>query len=161
MAVLGWKYASLVLILSLAHAQDIFLADEKKSAITVTAPVPPKMLPGIDAHVLDTSVGAGAGGVKVELHYLSGADYVFVAALMSEDSGRTDDFWQRAKGNVPLVPGTYRLTFHVGDYYSKKNVETFYPEVVVNFRVKENEVKQNFHVPITLSPFGYSTYRGV
>ena len=60
--------------------------------------------------------------------------------------------------NSPLSQGDYRLTFHVADYFAKSGRESFFSEVVVNFRVAGGT--EHYHVPLLLSPFGYSTYRG-
>eukprot|EP00929_Paragymnodinium_shiwhaense_P087316 TRINITY_DN4753_c1_g1_i1.p2 TRINITY_DN4753_c1_g1~~TRINITY_DN4753_c1_g1_i1.p2 ORF type:complete len:149 (-),score=32.50 TRINITY_DN4753_c1_g1_i1:230-676(-) len=131
-------------------AQDIFLQNDK--------PAKPVLAAGIDAHVLDISIGKGAGGVHIDLDYKDGDAFTRVSSQKSQDSGRTDIF----EGSGPEIkPGVYRLTFHVEDYFKTMGRETFFPEVVIHFRVKDEQTKQNFHVPITLSEFGYSTYRGV
>eukprot|EP00933_Yihiella_yeosuensis_P084499 TRINITY_DN99015_c0_g1_i1.p1 TRINITY_DN99015_c0_g1~~TRINITY_DN99015_c0_g1_i1.p1 ORF type:complete len:154 (+),score=22.57 TRINITY_DN99015_c0_g1_i1:38-499(+) len=118
--------------------------------------------PGIDAHVLDITLGRGAGGVMIDLHYksASGSDqgepsWQHISTRTTEASGRTDSF------TTSLQAGVYRMTYKVEDYFLSSKRESFYPEVVVHFRVKESQLKQNFHIPITLSEFGYSTYRGV
>jgi 5-hydroxyisourate hydrolase len=59
---------------------------------------------------------------------------------------------------TPLVAGTYRLTFETGVYFTGAGVEAFYPSVPVMFTVRD--AKQHYHVPLLLSPYGYSTYRG-
>merc|ERR1712187_315157 len=114
-----------------------------------------KLTPGIDAHVLDVGLGKGGEGVKVDLDFKRGSSWEPVAQQTTQPSGRTDLFTSK------LEAGIYRLTFHTGDYFDKRNLESFYPEVVVHFRVKDDQLQENFHVPITLSQFGYSTYRGV
>ena len=105
----------------------------------------------ISTHVLDTSLGKPAQGIRLELE--SGGAIV--------GSGVTD-----ADGRVPnLVPksaaleeGDYRLTFFVGDYFAGGARQSFYSQIVVNFRITANS--EHYHVPLLLSPFGYSTYRG-
>mmetsp|Transcript_1619 Transcript_1619/g.2714 ORF Transcript_1619/g.2714 Transcript_1619/m.2714 type:complete len:140 (+) Transcript_1619:60-479(+) len=135
----------LLSLVSIASAQDLFLRD------------PPT---GIDAHVLDTTEGHGAEGVKIDCHYQVGTkdgeqQWEYVSTQTTQPSGRTDLFTSTLKA------GVYRLTYKVGDYYKAKNKDSFYPEIVIHFNVKASEVNQNFHLPITLSEFGYSSYRGV
>mmetsp|Transcript_28982 Transcript_28982/g.66630 ORF Transcript_28982/g.66630 Transcript_28982/m.66630 type:complete len:112 (+) Transcript_28982:64-399(+) len=109
---------------------------------------------GIGTHVLDISRGIGAEGVSIDLHFWSGS-WDLIGTQVTKSNGRTDLFCN------DLRAGTYRLTFHVEDYFKASSRDSFYPEVVIHFKVKEEEVQQHFHVPITLSEFGYSTYRGV
>jgi 5-hydroxyisourate hydrolase len=59
---------------------------------------------------------------------------------------------------APLARGVYRLTFHTGAYFAANGVEGFYPEVRIDFEVRDPT--QHFHVPLLLNPYGYSTYRG-
>jgi 5-hydroxyisourate hydrolase len=61
-------------------------------------------------------------------------------------------------GGKALEAGTYRLTFQMGEYFRSMGVETFYPTVEILFDVRD--VTQHYHVPLLVSPFGYSTYRG-
>lgn len=102
---------------------------------------------GISTHVLDTSRGRPAAGVPVTLEREEGEwDIVCL--------GRTDD-----DGRLKLVteapqPGRYRLTFDTGAYFP----DGFFPTVAIEFTIGEGG--QHYHVPLLLSPFGYSTYRG-
>lgn len=108
----------------------------------------------ITTHVLDTARGRPAAGVPVVLELRSGPD-----AWVERGRGTTD-----ADGRVrdlvagPLVAGVYRLTFDTAAYFRSQNVQAFYPQVAVVFEVREPG--QHHHVPLLLSPFGYSTYRG-
>jgi 5-hydroxyisourate hydrolase len=102
----------------------------------------------LSTHVLDTSRGRPASGVAVRLDERRDGDWVPV------DERRTD-----ADGRVAgwAVPGTgvYRLVFGTGDYLGP---DAFYPEVPVTFRI--GDPTEHYHVPLLISPFGYSTYRG-
>ncbi|WP_069160684.1 hydroxyisourate hydrolase [Nocardia altamirensis] len=101
----------------------------------------------LSTHVLDAVRGAPAAGIVVTLYH--------EAAQL--DSGTTDaDGRIGALGGV-LVPGTYRLVFATGAYFAAEQVDTFYPEVSVAFTVAE---ERHCHVPLLLSPFAFSTYRG-
>ncbi len=110
----------------------------------------------ITTHVLDTAQGGPAAGLTVILHVRSSSDWTPVCR------GETD-----ANGRLSLVPdgtrlgvGTYRLTFDTGDYHRSLGIlGPFFPEVAVTFTVDDDA--EHYHVPLLLSPFGYSTYRGV
>lgn len=98
---------------------------------------------GISTHVLDTAKGRPAAGVRLVLV----RDEHVVFDGMTDNDGR-------ARLTERAEPGTYRLTFDTGEY----NPAGFFPEAVIVFRVDNPE--QHYHVPLLLSPFGYSTYRG-
>lgn len=104
-----------------------------------------QVMPTLSTHVLDTAEGRPAGGVPVELCDASGTA---VAAGVTDADGRIGPLGDN------LVAGTYTLRFDVAAY----RPDGFYPEVVVTFRVAEGE--GHYHVPLLLSPFGYTTYRG-
>jgi 5-hydroxyisourate hydrolase len=110
---------------------------------------------GISTHVLDTSIGRPAAGVPVTLERQDAAGNWKPAG-----SGATN-----ADGRVPqllgggtLVAGIYRITFDTAAYFRARGVEAFYPSVTVQFEIRD--AAQHYHVPLLLSPFGYSTYRG-
>ncbi|MFI9510733.1 hydroxyisourate hydrolase [Nocardia sp. NPDC052566] len=101
----------------------------------------------LSTHVLDAVRGAPAAGIAVGLY--RGARLL--------DSGITDaDGRIGALGGI-LAPDAYRLVFDTGAYFAERGVETFYPEVAVEFIVG---AERHYHVPLLLSPFAYSTYRG-
>lgn len=107
----------------------------------------------ITTHVLDAVTGIPAQGIGLRLlrHVDSGLEEVAV--------GRTDaDGRNRDLGPQDLPAGTYRLVFATGEYFAGRGTETFYPEVTIDFLVQEG--RAHYHVPILLSPFAYSTYRG-
>jgi 5-hydroxyisourate hydrolase len=105
----------------------------------------------LSTHVLDTALGKPAQGIKVTLE--SGDD--LVGSGVTDADGRVRDLH---KANAQLSQGSYVLTFYVADYFSKSGRESFFPEIVVSFRIDGG--KEHYHVPLLLSPFGYSTYRG-
>jgi 5-hydroxyisourate hydrolase len=110
----------------------------------------------ITTHVLDLSLGRPAAGVPVVLE-VQGAD----GGWRGLGAGATDADG-RLRSLVPegaaLAVGTYRLTFDTGAYFAARRVETFYPRVSVVFSVRDPA--PHYHVPLLLSPHGYSTYRG-
>ncbi len=105
----------------------------------------------LSTHVLDTALGRPAKGIRVTLER---ADDV-VGSGVTDADGRVRDLHQK---DAPLSQGSYRLTFYVADYFSKAGRETFFPEIIIAFRIGEGT--EHYHVPLLLSPFGYSTYRG-
>jgi 5-hydroxyisourate hydrolase len=108
----------------------------------------------ITTHVLDTSRGRPAAELKIELHKKSGDDWKSVGAGMTDENGRCGTLL----GDALLAVGMYRLTFHAGAYYKAQHVETFYSDIPVIFEVRD--ARTHYHVPLLISPFGYSTYRG-
>ena len=102
----------------------------------------------ITTHVLDTARGVPAAGVPVTLE--RGPDWTEVG------SGRTGDDGRLAELGSPSGPGTYRLRFDTAGYF--QGTPAFFPEVTVQFTVERPD--EHLHVPLLLSPFGYSTYRG-
>lgn len=110
----------------------------------------------ISTHVLDITRGKPAAGVPVTLEKkdLDGGDYSKVNEGHTDADGRVKDLVPEGE----LTKGTYRITFDTGSYFSAQKVEGFYPEATIAFTVRDAEA--HYHVPLLLSPFGYSTYRG-
>ncbi len=109
----------------------------------------------ITTHILDTSCGRPAAGVRVVLEALSGHRWENLGSGSTNDDGRVTDLLPE---DSALEAGTYRLRFEVGDYFEDQQIESFYPFVEVVFRLEDPA--QHYHVPLLLNPFGYSTYRG-
>ena len=108
----------------------------------------------ITTHVLDVSRGMPAAGIAVILQRAGAPQASVLARGTTDADGRI-----RAFEPAPaLEPGGYRLTFEVGPYFDAAGVDAFYPRIVVEFDVRD--ASQHYHVPLLLSPFGYSTYRG-
>lgn len=110
---------------------------------------------GITTHVLDTSQGRPASGVPVLLEMRSDDGWREIARAETDTDGRVRPLLP--PGSL-LVAGTWRLTFDVGSYFAAQRVESFYPEASIVFVIRDAE--QHYHVPLLLSPYGYSTYRG-
>ena len=115
---------------------------------------------GLTTHVLDVTRGGPAAGVAVELYALGeGGARALIAAVSTNADGRTDK---------PLIPaaesrvGRFELVFHVGDYYRGAGVKTadppFLDEVPLRFAIADPAA--HYHVPLLVSPWSYSTYRG-
>ncbi|GAB7071650.1 hydroxyisourate hydrolase [Mycobacterium hodleri] len=103
----------------------------------------------LSTHVLDSTTGRPAAGVAVTLTDRDGGPLT---------TATTDDDGRIAQLGVDLPAGVYRLHFGTGAYFAARDVATFYPEVIVAFEITDAGGK--YHVPVLLSPFAYSTYRG-
>jgi hydroxyisourate hydrolase len=130
-------------------------ADDDASAAPADEPPAPSL---VTTHVLDTASGRPAPGVPVRLEVLSGDGPSEVGSGVTDDDGRV-----RTLGPATLAPGPYRLTFDTAEYLAESADEStgtgaFFPEVAVTFVVGLDDA--HLHVPLLLSPFGYSTYRG-
>ena len=110
---------------------------------------------GITTHVLDTSRGRPAQGVPVTLEIEAAGGWKLVGKGTTNADGRISEL---VSAEVTIASGVYRLIFDTGKYFARDQSESFYPQVTIVFRVADQT--QHYHVPLLLSPFGYSTYRG-
>jgi 5-hydroxyisourate hydrolase len=114
------------------------------------------ILSPITTHVLDIAQGRPARGIAVRVEIARDpGQWTELAHGVTDDDGRIGLF------DPPLVPlerGVYRLVFATGAYFEGQGVRGFYPEVCVTVQI--DEPAQHYHIPMLLSPFGYSTYRG-
>ncbi|MCI9888223.1 hydroxyisourate hydrolase [Micrococcales bacterium 31B] len=104
----------------------------------------------ITTHILDAALGRPAASVAVELW---DGDSTLIAAGTTDADGRCSSL-----GPDSLPPGPYRLVFAVAPYFAATERASFYPQVTIDFTVSPGEA--HYHVPLLLSPFAYSTYRG-
>lgn len=105
----------------------------------------------ITTHVLDTARGRPASGVSIRLERGSAV----VGRGETDADGRLRTL---LPAGAALEAGAYRLVFDTGAWFAAQGLDAFYPEVAVDFVVQDGG--QHYHVPLLLSPFGYSTYRG-
>ncbi|GMG56063.1 unnamed protein product [Ambrosiozyma monospora] len=135
-------------------------------------------VPPITCHVLDTTKGRPATEVKCEISYISGttnAEQPFATAETNSD-GRVPS-WTPIKGTIStqffetngedwikLTAGVYKIRFFTKEYFQRAREPgsslTFFPFIDINFEVADDSTSQHFHVPLLLSNYGYSTYRG-
>lgn len=108
----------------------------------------------VTTHVLDVAIGRPARGVAVTLSRLTGEAFEELAHGETDADGRHANLLRPGT----LVPGTYRIRFEVGPYFAQTQRESFYPFVEIVFVVAATD--EHYHVPLLLSPYGYSTYRG-
>ncbi len=109
----------------------------------------------ITTHILDVSSGVPARGVPVVLERETSSGWEVIGKGETNEDGRLRDLLDA--GEI-LKAGGYRLTFDTGNYFARRQIESFYPQVTVAFTVRD--AARHYHVPLLLSPFGYSTYRG-
>jgi 5-hydroxyisourate hydrolase len=109
----------------------------------------------ITSHVLDTSTGRPVSGMTVRLERSSGGpdSPTPLASATTDADGRVRDWLPSG-----LPAGRYRLAFETGAWFRAAGRATLYPEVIVDFEVQDGV--PHYHLPLLLSPFGYSTYRG-
>ncbi len=113
----------------------------------------------LTTHVLDTARGVPAAGLRIDLWRLEGGTRAALASMATNADGRTD---------APILPaedfdtGTYELAFHAGDYLRTQGFADEAPFFldVIPIRFGINDAAVHYHVPLLLSPYGYSTYRG-
>lgn len=110
----------------------------------------------ITTHVLDTSTGKPASDMEVTLEHKTGeASWRRIASGVTDADGRIKDL---LPSDIELSAGEYKLIFKTGGYFHMRQTECFFSQITIVFTV--SDVEQHFHVPLLLSPFGYSTYRG-
>ena len=111
----------------------------------------------ITTHVLDTSRGCPAAGVRVALEQVNvDEQWRIVGDGVTDGNGRLNTL---LPASTDLAPGVYRLLFDTRAYFQEHGVRAFFPHVIVTFEI--SDTSRHYHVPLLLSPFGYSTYRGV
>jgi 5-hydroxyisourate hydrolase len=109
----------------------------------------------ITTHVLDLSSGKPAAGVRVALAAIEDGRRVPVAAGVTDVDGRLKDLVPKSK---KLDAAIYELTFETGTYFASHGIQAFHPRVSVTVEIADPD--EHYHVPLLVSPFGYTTYRG-
>ena len=113
----------------------------------------------LSTHVLDTARGKPASGVRIDLYSLRNEARVHLKTVVTNADGRTDE---ALLSGETIPTGEYQLEFHAGDYSRSIGLElpdpAFLEVIVIRFFV--SEASGHYHVPLLLSPYGYSTYRG-
>ena len=108
----------------------------------------------ITTHVIDIAGGLPAQGVTVILELRQASEWAPIGRGITDEKGRVNTLT-----DGPVSPGTYRLIFDIGDFHRRQGLTVaFFPEVKITFNVRDPD--EHFHVPLLLSPFGYSVYRG-
>jgi 5-hydroxyisourate hydrolase len=109
----------------------------------------------LSVHVLNLETGVPSAGIQVTLEQHSGNQWQALGQGVTNEQGRIAALFPEKRS---FAPGEYRVVFKTGDYYRKVGHDTFFPEIPVIFEVKDTG--QHYHIPLLLSPYGFSTYRG-
>jgi 5-hydroxyisourate hydrolase len=114
----------------------------------------------LSTHVLDATTGRPATGVQVRLERgdASGSGGGWAPASQGQTDGDGRLRLAGHGGSTAFEPGVYRITFATGAYFSARGAASFYPEVTITFEITDRD--EHYHVPLLLSPYAYSTYRG-
>jgi len=109
----------------------------------------------VSTHVIDTSIGKPAASVAVALQRQQGSAWIDVCRAATDADGRVASL---APSGRSLEQGVYRLAFDAGGYFGRRNVDSFYGTITIEFLVSDEAA--HYHLPLLVSPYGYSTYRG-
>jgi len=109
----------------------------------------------LSVHVLNLQTGLPSEGVSVLLDKKEGDKWIRLNSAVTNDNGRIAGLYPEGKD---IEPGNYRVTFETGDYYAAQKQDTFFTDIPVIINVKKSG--EHYHVPLLLSQYGYSTYRG-
>jgi hydroxyisourate hydrolase len=108
----------------------------------------------VTTHILDTALGKPAAGVNVVLEAQDPVGWKLLSCGITDNNGRISNLIPDER---KLQPGIYRLIFDTKSYFLSLHTKSFYPAVYIDFEITDDS---HYHVPLLLSPFGYSTYRG-
>lgn len=109
----------------------------------------------LSVHVLNLQSGTPTPGIEVELDQKQNNDWIKLGSGVTDQNGRINSLFPQDKS---LKSGIYRVIFKTGDYYKQINQKTLFPEIPVEFAMESQN--GHYHIPLLLSPYGYSTYRG-
>ena len=110
----------------------------------------------LTTHILDTSMGTPAQGVEIKLYKRNDSSLKLINSAKTNEDGRCNE--PLLSGNL-FEEGCYEIEFNIGHYYATKEIDCpFLKDVVIRFYISNSD--ENYHVPLLISPFGYSTYRG-
>jgi 5-hydroxyisourate hydrolase len=108
----------------------------------------------ITTHVLDTALGRPGKGIAIELERADDGMWHLIGGGVTDDDGRLRTLTPAG----PVQPATYRIRFQTGAYFAAQGTQGFFPVVEIQFTVVDGAA--HYHVPLLLSPYGFSTYRG-
>ncbi len=109
----------------------------------------------ITTHVLDLTHGLPAPGVRIELEQKQGSQWTVLASGITDKDGRLHNLLPH---DAALHAGTYRLRFHTGNYFSRSGITALHPYIEIMFDVRDADA--HYHIPLLVTPYAYSTYRG-
>ncbi|CUA69675.1 5-hydroxyisourate hydrolase [Rhizoctonia solani] len=109
----------------------------------------------VTCHVLDSTLGKPAANVKVRLEAMEGSTFLTLASGQTDSDGRCTTL---LPAEPRLNAGIYKMIFNTGEYFEKDKRDTFYPVVEIIFHLAKPD--EHYHIPLLLSPWSYTTYRG-
>lgn len=109
----------------------------------------------LSVHILNQQTGIPSSGVNVVLEKKVENNWQVLNSAKTNKDGRIGKLWP---DNIKEEVGTYRVTFKTGEYFKQQKLESFFPEIPVEFKI--NNINEHYHIPLLLSQYGYSTYRG-
>jgi 5-hydroxyisourate hydrolase len=124
-------------------------------SVTAGAAEPTAMKNPLSVHVLNLQTGVPTADITVELEQKQQDKWVKLASGVTDKNGRIPALYPQDK---PVASGVYKVVFKTGDYYQKMKQNTFFPEIPVIFTMENKG--EHYHIPLLLSQYGYSTYRG-
>jgi len=110
----------------------------------------------ITTHILDTSIGKPAANVKVHLLEEWDTAWSILGKTRTDADGRTG--FIPTDNNKPLQAGNYKIMFFIEQYFQEQDIDSFYPWVEIAFKLPKNT--EHYHIPLLISPYGFTTYRG-
>jgi len=114
----------------------------------------------ITTHILDSSLGKPAVGVTIKLLVLKGTEWQLLSSAVTNSDGRIDGWeqteWYQDK-EIESLFATYKICFELESYWEQQSLSAFYPSAEICFRLQD---ERHHHIPLLLSPYSYSTYRG-
>lgn len=113
-----------------------------------------KNMSQLTTHILDTTKGRPASGVRLSLYRQNEEEWKEIGLGTTNPDGRVMSLLNK---DAFLEPGIYKMRFETGEYFNKEGIESFYPFVEIIFNIT---TKEHYHIPLLISPHGYSTYRG-
>ncbi|VYU61663.1 hydroxyisourate hydrolase [Metakosakonia massiliensis] len=108
----------------------------------------------LSVHVLNQQTGMPAAGMAVTLEQKQGESWKVLNTASTNQDGRINALWPEK----PFEAGDYRVTFKTGSWFTQQKQQSFFPEIPVEFHITDTQT--TYHVPLLLSQYGYSTYRG-
>lgn len=114
----------------------------------------------ITTHILNTALGKPAASIAIQLFVLKDNEWSLLSSAVTNEDGRIDDWhetqWYQDKTPEQLF-ATYKIVFSLEDYWEKQGIDGFYPSAEISFKVQD---ERHHHIPLLLTAYGYSTYRG-
>ena len=131
-------------------------SSEVMDSVAKTQPLTSAMRRPVTLHILDTSTGLPACSIYCELERNTSEGWALIGSCTTGNDGRSNDIVPDSVDELDV--GMYRLIFYTKDYFDSKGVSSFYPRIDILFSINDSSL--SYHIPLILSPWSYTTYRG-